>query len=293
MFDKQKKNKDELLYHTMSITMELEKSALEEANKNLSNESEEKFVSNKKINKKFLILLVCVLSLFVGVKLFSTSSSYEGQEVSKNALISDEDVNVIVDDVISFKPLKQEATQGLILFQGAKVDAKAYAPIAKEVCKKGYQVFIIDSPLDIPILASNKADKIINDNPNIKSWIVGGHSLGGVVASNVILKNNQIKGLLLLASYPAKSGLTNTDNKVLSVWGSKDGVMNFKNFTEAKEKLPADTKFVEIEGGNHSQFGDYGLQEKDNKPTIENEKVVQIVVDNVVKLFDDIKNTLN
>ena len=32
--------------------------------------------------------------------------------------------------------------------------------------------------------------------------------------------------------------------------------------------LPADAQFVVIEGGNHSQFGNYGLQPGDNEATI-------------------------
>jgi hypothetical protein len=36
--------------------------------------------------------------------------------------------------------------------------------------------------------------------------------------------------------------------------------------------LPADTRWVEIEGGNHSQFGHYGHQLFDGSPTTTREE---------------------
>lgn len=252
-----------------------------------------KALDNKKNNKikKRLIILGLLLFLLIPLTLF-ISNSYEGEYESQKALVANENIDIIISDIISFKPVKNQSTQGLILFQGAKVDAKAYAPIANKIAENGYEVYIIDSIFDIPILASKKANKIINDNPNIKSWIIGGHSLGGVVASKVASENSQIQGLVLFASYPANDSLSNQDKEVLSIWGSNDGILNFESFVESKSKLPVDTKFIEIKGANHSQFGDYGLQKNDNIPTIENEKVFEVVVDNILIMFNDIKNTL-
>ena len=35
-------------------------------------------------------------------------------------------------------------------------------------------------PLNFAMLAPNKAEKVIKEHDHIKSWVVGGHSLGGV-----------------------------------------------------------------------------------------------------------------
>lgn len=281
MFGKNK-DKEELLYDTLSITMELEALDLDE-DKKIPND-------NKKKNKKIFVILFLVIILILLIPLtFLLGKSYEAKESANKALISDDTINITISDLISFKPMNKEATQGLILFQGAKVDAKAYSKLAREISKRGYQVILVDSPFDIPIFSVNKIDDIIKSNPNIKSWIVGGHSLGGVVASsNIILENNQIEGLLLLASYPSNSCILNSQKEVLSIWGSKDGVMNFESFVKAKSKLPKDTRYVEIEGSNHSQFGDYGLQENDNESTVDDDVVLDIVVNNIIKLFNDI-----
>lgn len=282
MFKKHDK-KERDLYDTLSITMELQMPLLEE-----TKEAED----NKPKKSKFkiaIIVLVSVLLIVLSFVLIWINTSYNGLEKSKSALISNDSVEVNMNDnFIIFNPLNKNATQGLILFQGAKVDAKAYSLLARSLAEKGYLVTIIDNSIDLPILSKNKANEIIKNNLNIKDWVIGGHSLGGVVASSVIVDNPNIDALLLLASYPAGDELKNSDQKVLSIWGSKDGVMNFESFMKAKSKLPVDTTFVEIEGANHSQFGDYGLQKGDNEPIISNDEHLNKTVKSIVDLFKSI-----
>ena len=131
-------------------------------------------------------------------------------------------------------------------------------------------------PLDFAMIAPNKAEKAIEKYPNIKSWTIGGHSLGGVVASKFASENDKIDGLVLLASYPMDDKLKNSDIDVLSIWGSEDGVLDMDNLKESKSELPKDTIYVEIDGGNHAQFGDYGNQKGDNKAAISEEE--QLIV---------------
>ena len=76
--------------------------------------------------------------------------------------------------------------------------------------------------------------------------------------------------------------------EVLSIWGSKDGILNLKKLIESKKKLPIDTTYVEIEGGNHSQFGDYGSQNRDNKATINQDKQLQITSKSIVDFLNKI-----
>ena len=54
----------------------------------------------------------------------------------------------------------------------------------------------------------------------------------------------------------------------ISIYGENDGVIDFENLEASKEKLPEDTKFLEIKGGNHGLVGDYGFQDGDNEATI-------------------------
>ena len=56
---------------------------------------------------------------------------------------------------------------------------------------------------------------------------------------------------------------------------------------KAKEDLPKDTEYVEIEGGNHSAFGDYGLQKGDTKSIIPENKQLDITVESICNFISD------
>lgn len=106
---------------------------------------------------------------------------------------------------------------------------------------------------------------------NLSNVYLAGHSLGGVVAClNAADSDSQaISGLILLASYPSeKTNLSDSNLKVLSITASNDKVLQWDNYEKAKKRLPDDTEYLTIVGGNHSGFGDYGKQTKDGKATI-------------------------
>ena len=193
-----------------------------------------------------------------------------------------------LDKNIIFTPKEQDVTKGFILYPGAKVDAKAYAPLCKKIASNGYKVIIADMPLNFAMLSPNKAEKIIKENDDIKSWVIGGHSLGGVVAAKFAANDKNVDGVVFLASYPSNDDLKQLEKNVVSIWGSKDGVLNFKNLIESKENLPQDTTYVEIEGANHSQFGNYGHQKGDNDALISEEKQLEITSNSIIKLLENI-----
>ena len=72
---------------------------------------------------------------------------------------------------------------GCKILSGWAVDPIAYAPLAKEIAAEGYSVIISKMPFNLAILDHNVADEIIQANPRIMSWTIGGHSLGGVMAA--------------------------------------------------------------------------------------------------------------
>lgn len=117
-------------------------------------------------------------------------------------LKSDALVKVEESGDILFEPVSNAKNIGFIFYPGAKVEASAYAPIAKEIASKGYTVSIAKMSFNLAVLSPNRADSIISNHEEIDTWVIGGHSLGGVMAADYALKNDKIKGLVLLASYP-------------------------------------------------------------------------------------------
>lgn len=76
-----------------------------------------------------------------------------------------------------------------------------------------------------------------------------------------------VKGLILLAAYSAND-LSDKEFRVLSIYGSEDHVLNINKVEENKNNLPSDYVEMIVEGGNHAQFGNYGLQKGDGVATI-------------------------
>ena len=138
----------------------------------------------------------------------------------------------------------------------------------------------------------NKAENVIENNPDINNWVIGGHSLGGVSACSFAPKNNKIKGVVLYASYPQGDELKNTDLRVLSLWGSEDIVAVLQKVIVAKEKVGSNSEFIEIEGGNHGHFGDYGEQKGDGESTISAEDQWNKTADYTIDFLNQI-NELN
>jgi dienelactone hydrolase len=121
------------------------------------------------------------------------------------------------------------------------------------------------------VFSPDLAEKVMQAYPEIDTWVVGGHSLGGAMAANYAAKNpGQVDGLVLLASYPAESGsLAGSDVDVISIYGSEDGLATGDKIDASRPLLPQNTRFVEIVGGNHAQFGWYGPQNGDGEASIE------------------------
>jgi pimeloyl-ACP methyl ester carboxylesterase len=178
--------------------------------------------------------------------------------------------------------------KGLILYPGGLVDARAYAPIAQAISERGYLVVVIPVPLELAFFDQNAAARVIGAYPQVKTWAVGGHSLGGVVAEGFVRANagpeGKATGLVLWASY-AQGDLSTLPVKAISIRGSNDGLLASRSEAELRKGLPADAQFVVIAGGNHSMFGDYGEQARDNPPGRSYVELRKEIVDETAKFL--------
>ena len=245
----------------------------------------------KKKNKTLKIISFTILGLLAVVTLFMASFFMNSYEPSTEAMANLKDsalVDVTEDNFITFTPQNKEATTGLIIYPGAKVEPESYAPLANKIAQAGYEVVITPMPLNFAIFDANAADEVISKFPNIKNWAIAGHSLGGVMAAKYASEHDNINGVIFYASYPQGDELKNSDVEVTSVYGSDDGVANLEKITQSKDLLPASTTFVEIDGGNHAQFGSYGEQSGDNPAEISADEQTNIAADASIKLLDSI-----
>jgi Alpha/beta hydrolase family len=169
---------------------------------------------------------------------------------------------------IIMEPKSETITTGIVFHPGARVDARAYANVLRPLAETGHQVVIVKEPLGIAFLSGNFTASWIEEHPQVERWIVGGHSLGGVVAARDA-ESEKTAGLLLWASFPASNISDSTVLEVMSVYGTADAIATPEDILASAPELPGSTVFVPIEGGIHSFFGDYGLQPGDGDPSID------------------------
>lgn len=238
----------------------------------------------KKVKKGLIIFSIILVLLIVASLIYLSTGNYNEKDLAKAHMISDKNTTVIVEDGIKFTPSKPNGI-GIILYQGAKVDVAAYSVEAKILADNGYTVFIPKMPFNMAFFGINKPDKIIKNNPNITNWYMAGHSLGGSMAAKYTSKNQDIiDGLILLASYSVDD-LTEYKGRVISIVGSKDMGIDKEKLEETSVNLPNDTEFYIIEGGNHSQFGDYGFQKGDNIADISLEEQLEEITNKILEFL--------
>ncbi len=281
------KSTSENKYDTFSITMELERPLLYN-DENNADDNKKKEDKSKAIKKRMITLLVVLILFVIGFFIW-LSNGYSLQENDMKYLRSNSKVEVTVDGSYTyFTPKNASATKGFIFYPGERVDSSSYAKLCNEVASYGYKVVAVDMPFNYANFGKNKATQVIEDNPEITKWVIGGDSLGGTVACEYAVNNKNVEGIVLISSYP-RYNISELGFKVLSLWGSKDNVVDYKELINSKEQLPQDTKYVEIEGANHSQFANYGMYSGDQEALISSDEQMDITVRNIVNFLYNIQ----
>jgi hypothetical protein len=215
--------------------------------------------------KRILIPLLIVLAIaVVGFFVWANTPLAPAAEALA-ALESDRAMQVSeINGWIVFSPTTAAPVTGFIFYPGGRVDPQAYAPQLRAIAEQGYLAVIVPMPLNLAVLGIDSAQAVINTYPDIQHWAIGGHSLGGSMAARFVQSHpDAVQGLVLWASYP-DIDLSSANIQAVSIYGTSDAVTQRGTIIESAARLLAGTPFVAIDGGNHSQFGDYGLQPGDN-----------------------------
>lgn len=218
--------------------------------------------------------------LFIGWSLLA----YRASAVAYAALASDDAVTVTKEDGYRrFAPTAGGDKAGLLFFAGALVDPVAYAPMARAVAHAGYTAVIVEMPrrgvlggaesAELPVRYM-RALRDAGQRGGPSRWVLAGHSRGGVIACNVVrsLKAGMAGLVLVGTSHPRDFSLVHLTIPVTQIYGTRDTVADSSKVESARQRLPAQTHVVRIDGGNHSQFGYYGFQPGDWPATISREE---------------------
>ncbi|CAB9496733.1 alpha/beta hydrolase fold [Seminavis robusta] len=182
---------------------------------------------------------------------------------------------------------------GLIWYTELWYDERAYSPIMQRVASSRYPVFLLDIPLSMPFLSPFRGDTVLRDYPEIDTWVVGGHGIGGAMASIFAQRRREegVDGLGLFGSYPFPifNDQSLTDIKAVSVWGNQDGKTKRVQWEDGRRYLPRTAKFIEVDGANHSQMArlQVDLVNGDNAPVnMTRDQQETIVVENILNLLE-------
>ena len=236
--------------------------------------------------KKKLISILLVLILAFGIGCFLYINDYyhanedaiavlqQGASDTSEVIVSEKDGQMV------FLP-RGGTDIGMIFYPGGKVEYSAYAPLLYQCARQGITCVLVEMPGNLAVLDMNAAEGIPERYTHVNRWYLAGHSLGGAMASSYLAKHTEdYEGAILLAAYATEAL---HGEKVLSVYGSEDSVLNMEKYEENKANLPEDYTEVVIEGGCHAYFGAYGSQDGDGEPSISAEQQWEITAQAVAE----------
>ena len=208
------------------------------------------------------------------------ANSVRTQGVSDTLLQSTEAMAVVEEaGGLEFQPTKRDTKTSLIFICGSGIHPHAYVPLLRPIAERGYSVFIVKLPYRFAPLSSHQDEvldqtrKLMAAHPEATQWVIAGHSLGGALAARVAQTDPRPNTAFVLigTTHPKEVDLSKLSVPFTKVYASNDGIAPVERVMATKKLLPESTKWVEIKGGNHSQFGHYGHQLSDGAATITRE----------------------
>lgn len=217
--------------------------------------------------------------------------AFQSRNLPKDTFENSDKVTVIKsDDLITFQANTANENLDIIFFQGGLTDSKAYAPLCRKLAENGFTCHLIKMNWRMPQYDYKKTLKLFKlDSGN---YVIGGHSQGGKMAAQIVYENPTLfKGLFLLGtSHPRDIDLSLLSIPTMKIYSEKDGLASVPEVLENKSKLPKNSKFIMIKGGNHSQFGYLGKLLMDNSADISLEDQQKQTVQYILEFVNKIKN---
>ena len=93
----------------------------------------------------------------------------------------------------------------------------------------------------------------MNGLPDVRGWVVAGHSLGGRIAADLMrTPDPKFAGLVLIGtSHPREFSLAHLEIPVVQVFGTRDTVADADKVQSALVNLPQSTRSMRIDDGDH------------------------------------------
>ncbi len=227
----------------------------------------------KKVVRILTIIIIILVLLFTAFYIYTLdfyrADSFAVETYEAHGTPVDGAKNLTV-----FYPNTEQASSGLIFYPGGKVEAKAYAPLLSGLAQKGITCVLVDMPFNLAVFDINAASKIPDHFDTIDTWYLSGHSLGGAMASSFAENHvDMVAGLILLGAYPINDASLPT----FAIYGSEDDGLDMERMIVSEQ--------LEISGGNHAYFGNYGEQKGDGTASISRQAQQEIAINAMVEFM--------
>ena len=240
---------------------------------------EMKLLKTGKIPKKLIAALALLALIFCACTIYVLDYYHADGEAISSFLTTSEVRCTEIRGGLAFGDGSEEC--GFIFYPGGKVEYTAYAPLAMALAARGIFTVILSMPMNLAVLDVNAADGVPELFPDVSRWYIGGHSLGGsMAASYAEAHSTELSGVILLGSY-STADISSLGLRVLSVYGSEDGVMNREKYEECLANLPESFSERVIAGGCHAYFGMYGEQDGDGTPGLTPTEQINIAAEHI------------
>ncbi|WP_026651010.1 alpha/beta hydrolase [Butyrivibrio proteoclasticus] len=244
-----------------------------------------------------LILLVALIGAGIAFKIY-TSKYYRADEATINVIKEKykDTVRSYSDNKGEvFLPVDKDIRAVIVFYPGGKVEYTAYEGLMYELADRGIVCLLPKMPENLAFFRLNAVESIQKGYEEETAladgvdWYLAGHSLGGAAAAKYLSKNvdsdKNYKGLILCASYSVDD-LSDTDYRLLSIYGSNDRVLNMISYRLNKRNWPKDATEIVFGGGIHSYFGCYGIQNGDGKPGLTNLEQIERTAEYISNWID-------
>jgi pimeloyl-ACP methyl ester carboxylesterase len=186
----------------------------------------------------------------------------------------------------AFRPVAASTTPAFVFIPGGLIDPNAYVPLVRAVADAGIAAAIVNVPwraAPTEAMRNTLWDRIEHARRDVgggRPAVLGGHSRGGMLASEFsALHPGAVAGLVLIGTtHPRDRDLSSATFPVLKVLGTADCVASVTDARANQARVPPQTRWLEIEGANHRQFGYYGWQIGDCDASITREEQHRRVV---------------
>lgn len=213
--------------------------------------------------KKWLIageIVLLILTILAGAFFWYVSDYYRAEAVA--LAVMGQDSGISQQDGLTILSPSYPTDTAIIFYPGAKVEAEAYLPLLDQIRQTGVTCMLVHMPFRMAIFEADAAEEVTARFPEIQHWYIAGHSMGGAMASKFASDHpDLVDGFILMGAYIYGDY---PEENTLTIYGSlNQSVEDHIDYTE---------NIVEIQGGNHAQFGNYGPQKGDPPATISAEE---------------------